>query len=233
MSLLGNCCHCLQKLQDWDLLWNNTAEQWCGTEWYFLVHALLSYTNQVKLSLANWEVTCVSYKVKLDSFKALKSRRDLSVSFWQTKDNCKGTLNLLLLIKKKNKKSPNNLLPSFGSQRLIFQTCQGPFGWHPFCCFHYTMQLGVVSKLAEGALNPTVYVTDKDVEEQQSPDRVLENTSCDQPPLRCQGVEHNPLASTIQPSSIHPIVCPSNPHLFNLEIRMWCETPSKVLYKST
>jgi len=35
----------------------------------------------------------------------------------------------------------------------------------PFSCVNCTTQLGVISKLAEGALNLIVYVTDKDVEE--------------------------------------------------------------------
>ena len=38
-------------------------------------------------------------------------------------------------------------------------------GVPPFYCVGCTAQLGVISKLGEGALNPTVYVIDKDVEE--------------------------------------------------------------------
>jgi len=41
----------------------------------------------------------------------------------------------------------------------------------PFYCVSYATQLGVISKLSEGILNPTVYVTDKDVEENQFQDR--------------------------------------------------------------
>lgn len=49
--------------------------------------------------------------------------------------------------------------------RSTSQTCQGPFG---FCIpsFHHvdcTTQLGVISKFTENELDPTVYVTDKDV----------------------------------------------------------------------
>ena len=41
-----------------------------------------------------------------------------------------------------------------------------PLGDIPsFCHINYTIQLGFISKLAEGALIPTIYVIDKDVKE--------------------------------------------------------------------
>jgi len=40
-----------------------------------------------------------------------------------------------------------------------------------------TTQLGVIRKLAVGTLNPSVYVSDKDVEEQQSQEGSLGNTT--------------------------------------------------------
>jgi len=60
----------------------------------------------------------------------------------------------------------------------IFQACPGPSGWHPFHC---TTQPGVISKLVEGTLNCTVYLIDQDVEEQQSQDQPLGDTTCQWP----------------------------------------------------
>jgi len=45
-----------------------------------------------------------------------------------------------------------------------------------------TAQLGVIFKLAEGALNAIVYVIDGDVEEHWSQERHLGDTTCDWPP---------------------------------------------------
>ena len=46
-----------------------------------------------------------------------------------------------------------------------FQDCPGPIGWQLFYCINYCAHLGVAHKPAEGVLNPTVYVINKDVEE--------------------------------------------------------------------
>ena len=50
-----------------------------------------------------------------------------------------------------------------------FQTCPGRSGWmdgiSSFYCVKCTAQLGVTGELAEGTLNSTVYVIDKDIEE--------------------------------------------------------------------
>lgn len=84
MSLLGNCCLCLQKLQDWDLLWNSNTEQCPGVEWYLLVHAMLSYTNQVKRSQSGCLGSYLSFmKIKLASHKNHESRKDSSAFFMQ------------------------------------------------------------------------------------------------------------------------------------------------------
>ena len=68
-----------------------------------------------------------------------------------------------------------------------------------FCCINCTTQLGVVCKLAEGELNPTVYVTDKDVEEHWSQNRPLGDTTHCQPLLGHKATDHSPLAAAIQP----------------------------------
>lgn len=54
----------------------------------------------------------------------------------------------------------------------LFEWVHAPLdGVPPLYCINCTTQLDVISKLAKGTLNPTVYVTDKDVEEHQSWDR--------------------------------------------------------------
>ena len=65
----------------------------------------------------------------------------------------------------------------------LLQPVQTPLdGFPTFQCIDCTTQLGVIHKLAEGALNAIVYVTDEDTEEHWSQDRALRNTACDQPP---------------------------------------------------
>ena len=45
----------------------------------------------------------------------------------------------------------------------LFESVQVPLDVFPsFFCMNCTTQIGVISKLAEGAINPTVYITDKD-----------------------------------------------------------------------
>ncbi|PKU41222.1 hypothetical protein llap_8474 [Limosa lapponica baueri] len=62
-------------------------------------------------------------------------------------------------------------------------------------CVNHTTQLGVVSKRAEGALDPTVYVIDEDTEQYQSQYRPLGDTN------------HYPLDVTNQPIP-HPLNSP-------------------------
>lgn len=54
---------------------------------------------------------------------------------------------------------------------LLFELVYLPLDEIPsFCCTSCTILLGVISKTVEGALNSTVSVTDKDVEEHWSQD---------------------------------------------------------------
>ncbi|KAK4828488.1 hypothetical protein QYF61_026759 [Mycteria americana] len=72
----------------------------------------------------------------------------------------------------------------------------------------HTTQLGVIGKLAEGALNPTVHVADKDVKERQSQYRSLRNTTRHWSPRGHQVVDRNSLSVTIQPIP-YPLSGPS------------------------
>jgi len=100
----------------------------------------------------------------------------------------------------------------------------------PFYCANCTTQLGVSSKLLDGTLNPSVSVTDKDVEEPWSQDRSLGNTICDQPLLGRRAVDNSPPAATVQPL-LYP---PNGPifkstYLYNLERRIWWRDHVKCL----
>ncbi|KAK4832903.1 hypothetical protein QYF61_026546 [Mycteria americana] len=67
-----------------------------------------------------------------------------------------------------------------------------------------TTQLGDVGKLAEGALNPTVHVTDKDVKQRQSQYQPLRNTTHHWYPLGHRAIDCNSLSATIQPIPYPP-----------------------------
>ncbi|KAK4828525.1 hypothetical protein QYF61_026947 [Mycteria americana] len=71
-----------------------------------------------------------------------------------------------------------------------------------------TIQLGVVSKLVEGALDPTVYVIDEDIKQYWSQYGPLRDTTCHQYPSEHGAVDHYPLDATIQ-SIPHPLNSPS------------------------
>jgi len=73
------------------------------------------------------------------------------------------------------------------------------------CCINCTTQLGVVFKFAEGALDPIIYVIDKDIKGYQSQDGLLGHTTHHQPPPGHRAIDHNLLDVTIQ-----PIPCPLN-----------------------
>ncbi|KAK4820465.1 LOW QUALITY PROTEIN: hypothetical protein QYF61_027747 [Mycteria americana] len=60
-------------------------------------------------------------------------------------------------------------------------------------------QLGVVCKLAEGALDPFVQIIDKDIKQNWPQHRALGNTTCDRPPTGVNSVHHNSLGLAIQP----------------------------------
>jgi len=84
---------------------------------------------------------------------------------------------------------------SLGSQGPIFWVYQGPSGCHPFlCCIIRTTQVGIISKLAKGSLNPIIYVTYKDFKEYQSQGGPLGNTTCYQFPPGHRVIDHKPLA---------------------------------------
>ncbi|KAK4825444.1 hypothetical protein QYF61_027474 [Mycteria americana] len=68
----------------------------------------------------------------------------------------------------------------------------------------HTTQLGVVSKLAEGALSPTVHVADKDVKQCQSQYRPLRNATRHWSPLEHQTIDCTSLSVTIQPIPYPP-----------------------------
>ena len=95
-----------------------------------------------------------------------------------------------------------------------------------------TTQLGVIVKLAEGALKPVIDVIDEDVEEHWSQDRPLGASLITGLHLDIESLT-TPLC--LQPSNqffIHRMVHPSNPCLSSVGIRMWWGILSKALYKS-
>ena len=63
-----------------------------------------------------------------------------------------------------------------------------------FCCIRYTTQLGVISKICEGTLDPAIKVIRKDGKEHWSQDRPLQNTTHHWPTPGYRAVANNPLA---------------------------------------
>lgn len=55
---------------------------------------------------------------------------------------------------------------SFDSHMPTFWECLGPSAWHPslLFCANFNTELDTITKFAESTLNPTTYITDKDVE---------------------------------------------------------------------
>jgi len=74
--------------------------------------------------------------------------------------------------------------------------------------FHSVVSMATLSLVSSAnflsALNPIVYVTDEDVEEYQSQDGPLADTTCDWPSPRHQAANQNSLAMTFQPVSYPP-----------------------------
>ena len=68
-----------------------------------------------------------------------------------------------------------------------------------FCCINCTTQLSVICKLAEGALDPIIYVTDKDIKQYWSQDRALRNTTHHWPLLGCRASNHHFLGVAFKP----------------------------------
>ncbi|KAK4831083.1 hypothetical protein QYF61_015281 [Mycteria americana] len=94
-------------------------------------------------------------------------------------------------------------------------------------CVNCTTQLGVICKLAEGALKPTVYVTDEDIKHMDAEGRHLSPISIN--------IELLTTTLWMRPSHqflIHRTVHPSNPYLSNSERRTLWRTMSKALQKS-
>lgn len=122
------------------------------------------------------------------------------------------------------------LWTSWGLHKPPFKACQGPSGWLPFPLAHQlcATQLGVSSKLAEGALSPN---TGKDVK-----NSLFSITAWGESTPHCFLLDIELVATTlsapIQPNFIYWKVYPLNPHLFTLQKRMSCRTVSTALHKS-
>ena len=102
-----------------------------------------------------------------------------------------------------------------------------------FWCVSCTTQLGVICKLAEGALDPTVCVSLMNILHSAGPNIDPRGT----PIVTILHLDIDPLTATLwlRPSNrflIHPTVHPSNPYLSNLERRMLWGTVLKALQKS-
>ncbi|KAK4815816.1 LOW QUALITY PROTEIN: hypothetical protein QYF61_007425 [Mycteria americana] len=59
--------------------------------------------------------------------------------------------------------------------------------------------LGVICKLTESALDPSVQIIDKDIKENWPQHRALGNTTCDWPPTGVNSIHHHSLGLAIQP----------------------------------
>lgn len=70
-----------------------------------------------------------------------------------------------------------------------------------FCFLNCIAQLGAICKPAEDALDPTVCVIEEDIEEHQSEDRTLRDTTHHLPPSGQRGLDHNCLNACIHPIS--------------------------------
>ncbi|KAK4821693.1 hypothetical protein QYF61_027457 [Mycteria americana] len=60
-------------------------------------------------------------------------------------------------------------------------------------------QLGVICKLTEGALDPFIQITDKDVKQNWPQHQALGNTTCDRPPTGVNSIHHHSLGLASQP----------------------------------
>ncbi len=65
------------------------------------------------------------------------------------------------------------------------------------------MQLGVINKLAEGALVPIVYIIDEDIEEHWSQDGPPGDAYRHRPSPGHKAVDNNSLAMAFQPTFMH------------------------------
>ncbi|KAK4808361.1 hypothetical protein QYF61_026964 [Mycteria americana] len=67
-------------------------------------------------------------------------------------------------------------------------------------------QLGVICKLAEGALDPFIHIIDKDIKQNWPQHRALGNTTCDRPPTGFNSIHHHSLGLATQPV-FYPAKC--------------------------
>lgn len=104
-------------------------------------------------------------------------------------------------------------------------------GIYSFSFVSCTTQLDVINRFAKDALSPTIYITEKDVKEHQSQDKLLGDTTHQQPPLQCRSTDNSLLAFITQPIIYSLNNLDFNPSLCNLEIRVWCGTMLKTLQK--
>ena len=79
----------------------------------------------------------------------------------------------------------------------------------------HTTQLGVICRLAEGALHPTVYIIDEDIKQYQSQYGPLRDTTCHQSPSGLWAVNNYPLDVTIQ-TIPHP---PNSPSIRSISLQ--------------
>jgi len=87
----------------------------------------------------------------------------------------------------------------------LFKPVQAPSNGAPsFCTTSCIAQLGVVCKLAVGALSVTINVIDKDVKKYRTQVRPLGDTACHRCPAGRGAIDLSPQAVTIQLNP-HPL----------------------------
>jgi len=64
---------------------------------------------------------------------------------------------------------------------------------------NHTTQLGVIGRVAEGALSPTVYIANKDIKQHQSQYQPLRHTTRQRSPPGHQAIDYNSLCASIEP----------------------------------
>ena len=82
-------------------------------------------------------------------------------------------------------------------------------------------QLCILSKVAEGGLYPFIWVTDEDVEQDRTQQRLLGSITSYRPPDRLCATDDNPLSSASQPVlnlPHHPLIYPTSSKFHNMEV---------------
>ncbi|KAK4818248.1 hypothetical protein QYF61_009423 [Mycteria americana] len=72
-------------------------------------------------------------------------------------------------------------------------------GLGPLVQINTPTQLGVICKLADGALDPLVQIIDEDIKQDWPQHRAMGDTTCDQPPAGVNSIHHHSLGPAIQP----------------------------------